>query len=237
MKPRRPAKVAAGQPWVCTPKRIVFEDAFLIALNKPAGYPCHATRDRARDHVTAGLQRFLAKRDGTPPRLSLQHRLDRDTSGVLLFAKDATVNEPLNRAFRERQVQKVYLAVTAPQADAPTASQWTVDNFLARDKDNPHRMTAVLSGGDAAQTQFTRLAGDGARVLVEARPKTGRTHQIRVHLAQSGLPIWGDVLYGGPAGERVLLHAWKLQLTHPISGETLVLVAPKPKPFRDSTIG
>ncbi len=234
MKPRRPTKAVTAQPWQCTSKRILFEDAFLIAINKPAGYPCHATRDRARDHVEAGLQRFLFERDGIAPDMTLQHRLDRDTSGVLLFAKNAAVNEPLNRAFRERQVQKVYLAVSAPQGKAKGATQWTVDNFLARDKHNPHRMTAVLSGGDAAQTDFTRLAGNGERVLVEARPKTGRTHQIRVHLAQSGLPIWGDVVYGGPAADRVLLHAWKLQLTHPISGEALVLAAPKPKPFRDS---
>lgn len=231
MKPRRSA---TDQLWQCTPKRILFEDDFLIAVNKPAGFPCHATRDRARDHIQAGLRRFLHDRDGNAPNLTLLHRLDRDTSGVLLFAKNTSVNETMNHAFRERQVHKVYLAVAAPQADTQVVAEWTVDNFLARDKNNAHRMTAVLSGGDAAQTQFTRLAGNNTRVLVAAQPKTGLTHQIRVHLAQSRLPIWGDVVYGGPVADRVLLHAWKLQLIHPVSGEPLLLVAPKPKPFRES---
>ncbi|CAM2011033.1 pseudouridine synthase [Acanthopleuribacter pedis] len=236
--PRSTKKTAPPPSLALTANRILYEDAVLIAVNKPPGFPCHQTHDPKRDHVTAALQRFLQARDGASPKIALQHRLDRDTSGVLLFSKDPSVNPSLNDAFRERRIGKVYLAVVVLRpGQAPPPQRWTIQNFLARDKKNKQRMTAVRGGGDTAITEFQRLSQQGNRLIIEARPKTGRTHQIRVHLAQTGHAILGDTLYGGPEHNRYLLHAWQLCFEHPVSGETITIRAPKPKPFRGGGTG
>ncbi|MBA2662868.1 MAG: RluA family pseudouridine synthase [Bradymonadaceae bacterium] len=223
---------------------ILYEDADIIAVNKPAGLPAQATRDPARDHLVAVVTRFLQARDGVKePYVGLQHRLDAETSGVMVFARSKRANAGLTEAFRERTTQKTYRALTSgdpkysPLADEPL-TQWMVENHLGRDRNSKvFRQAEVRSGGDWAQTEFRVLEATKTALYVEATPHTGRTHQIRVHLASSDIPILGDTVYGGPrhiggkAVERTMLHAWRLELPHPVTKEWLVIECPLPEDF------
>jgi 23S rRNA pseudouridine1911/1915/1917 synthase len=162
------------------------------------------------------------------------HRLDRDTSGVVVLAKDAKAAEELSAAFRERKVEKLYLAVTDG-----VPSEGVIDRPIGRDPKRPRART-VRSDGKEATTRIRVLAKSGDAALVTAEPHTGRTHQIRVHLRSAGTPIAGDLMYGGPAalriGEavvrpvRMLLHAYRLNL--PFGGDVLRFEAPLPEDFR-----
>ncbi|MEZ5261049.1 MAG: pseudouridine synthase [Acidimicrobiales bacterium] len=148
-------------------------------------------------------------------------------------APERDANAGLARSFAEREARKVYLAVAA-DAGRPSrriGERWTVRNHLGRTSDRRERARygPVRSGGDRAETTFTLLERrPGRRVLLQAEPHTGRSHQIRVHAAGAGLPLVGDVLYGGPPAARVLLHARALSLPHPVTGAELVLEAPVP---------
>ena len=215
-----------------SPPPVLFRDEHLLAIDKPAGLAPHRTPGggaNAHDLVTEQLGRHH-----NPP--ILLHRLDKDTSGVLLFALTPEANRELSRQFSAREVRKTYLALVAGEPPATFA----VRNHLKAK--NRGRTVAVSSGGQLAETDFRTLASGSAIALVEARPRTGRTHQIRVHLAGSGFPLLGDTLYGGPSfvspGEqtlavpRHLLHAVRLSFTHPDSEETIVIEAPIPEDFR-----
>jgi RluA family pseudouridine synthase len=215
---------------------VLYRDAYLLAIDKPAGLPSQATPDPGRDHAVAWVERLLqSENPGTKPYVALHHRLDRDTTGVLIFAIHRDANVGLSRAFSEHLAQKTYIAIAEmPGAATPISEEWTVDNFLAVKKiaRSGSRTDAVRSGGDRAITHF-RIQQRCARVLVvQALPRTGRTHQIRAHLSQSGLPVVGDKLYGagrGPWADRVLLHALRLELPHPVSGSPLAIEAPLPE--------
>jgi 23S rRNA pseudouridine1911/1915/1917 synthase len=163
--------------------------------------------------------------------VAIHHRLDRDTTGLVLFAKDRSVNRALADAFAGRRVLKQYLALCRGRPPAPA---WEVRNHLGR-MSPPGRAARYgprSSGGDPAHSEFRVVRrGPEETVLVEARPHTGRSHQLRVHLAGSGLPIVGDVLYGGEPAGRVLLHAWRLSLPHPVTGTELTLQCPPPADF------
>lgn len=234
----RPAPtVQDAQSW------ILYEDDCLLAVDKPAGLPTHATVDPARPHLFGALQALLAARGDREPYLGLHHRLDVDTTGVVLFATDRRANPGLAARFAERRVDKRYLALAEPPAagragggrtkSSVTGRSWTVRNHLGRvsRRGDRARYGPVRAGGEAAETTFTVRGVRGRRVLLEASPQTGRTHQIRVHAAGSGLPLVGDVLYGGVTGPRVLLHAASLSLDHPLTGRRLVLRAPVPPDF------
>lgn len=224
----------AGPP--LTEASIRYEDEWLIIVDKPAGMPTHATIDPARAHLHGELAALLARRnaavDGAePPYLAIHHRLDRDTTGLVLFAKDRAVNPALAAAFAEHRVLKQYLAVSRGAQRQPS---WTVRDHLGRisPRNRPAQYGAVQSGGEYAETAFRvhRDLADG-RLVIEARPLTGRTHQIRVHLAGVGLPIVGDRLYGGTPGPRVLLHAWRLIVPHPVRGGTFTVQCDPPADF------
>ncbi|BCR05357.1 hypothetical protein DESUT3_24260 [Desulfuromonas versatilis] len=212
--------------------QVVFADEHLLALCKPAGMESHPTgslRPNALDWVCGHLDQTGG---GRP---ILLHRLDVDTSGLLLFALDGGANLALARQFSGREVQKTYLALVTGH---PPVSFSVANHLRAAARG---RTLAVRSGGQPAQTDF-RLLGRGATFsLVEARPRTGRTHQIRAHLAGEGFPLLGDELYGGPmlveAGSRSLpvprhmLHAFRLSFRHPCSAEILTLTTPPPEDF------
>jgi len=158
------------------------------------------------------------------------HRLDRDTSGVTVFGKSPAATSALAASFRAGTVRKQYLAVTAP--GLPVSGTCTLR--LARDPSRPGRWVARARDGLEAESRFRRLGASDALALAAVWPRTGRTHQIRAHLAALGAPIAGDRLYGGaprlggePIG-RSLLHAHVLVLPHPRSGAALRLVAPVP---------
>lgn len=227
------------QPFVLEASRILFEDEWLIAVDKPPGLPTQPTLDEARDNLFAALKRFLANRDRTvDPYVGLHHRLDRDTSGVMLFTKSVKANAGVARLFSEHLARKTYHALTV-RGTAETRQQWTVRNFLGKAPGGGKRarFTAVRSGGDAAHTDFRLLERLDHGLWIEAQPLTGRTHQIRVHLAESGLPILGDPHYGGPtsvAGQaipRVMLHAAALTFPHPITSVECLIEARIPTDF------
>lgn len=223
---------------------VLLEDEWLLAVNKPAGVLSHPTDKIVANTVTSVLK---AMRPGMVPRLA--HRLDRETSGVLLLAKDAETSRLLADAFVERRIEKEYVAVVLGRVDWETK---TVDAPIGREDAEIKVRQTVGDDGSAAVTEFTRLAVRDDISLVAARPKTGRLHQIRVHLAHLGHPVAGDKLYIGQGeaylkavrgeltqadkdalgADRQLLHARRLSLVHPRTGAGLVLEAPAPADIR-----
>ena len=206
-----------------TELRVLHEDADVLAVDKPAGLPAQPT--------PGGLRSLLLLASGHLGReAGLVHRLDRDTSGVTVFGKTPAATSALARSFRTGAARKQYLAVTAP--GLPAEGACTLG--LARDRSRPGRWVARPRDGLEAETRFRRLAASSELALAALWPRTGRTHQIRAHLAALGAPIAGDRLYGGPQllGEepigRSLLHAHVLVVPHPRTGAPLRLVAPVP---------
>ena len=212
---------------------ILWHDESLLAINKPAELPAHSTvsgRPNALDLVSE----LIASSGGTS-RPILLHRLDADTTGLLLFALSRAANLSLSRQFSEHQIEKSYLALVS--GNPP--QHFAVSNHLKTGVRG--RTVAVASGGLAAQTDFSTLACRNGVALVVARPRTGRTHQIRVHLAGEGYPLLGDTLYGGISSvslasgsidlPRHLLHACSLVMIHPQSGQRQMLTAPLPEDF------
>ena len=209
----------------------MFEDEDLIVIDKPPGLPAQPTLDKARDNLFAAVNRFLSKRDGVvKPYVGVHHRLDRDTSGIVLFTKSQRVNAAAAEIFSNHQGLKIYQALTVPRPNSGSRSklekEWTIKNYLGKisSKSKRARYGAVDSDGDLAETSFRVIAEHPRGIRIEAIPRTGRTHQIRVHLSEYGLPILGDDLYGadnnpgrdGPA-PRLMLHAAQLIFPHPIT--------------------
>ena len=206
---------------------VVFEDAWLLVVNKPAGLATQGTQASDRHDLLALLAR---QRPGE--RLILCHRLDQGTSGVLVLAKEPKAD--LGAQFQERTLQKVYLARVSGPLEATVVAQPIGRLRLA--KPARYGCEGDLLEAKPSTTQLRSATPEEARELVPgywvvAEPKTGRTHQIRVHLAFLGLPVLGDGLYGGEASDRLWLHAWKLGFRHPVTGEALELVA-EPERFK-----
>jgi 23S rRNA pseudouridine1911/1915/1917 synthase len=222
---------------------ILFEDEFLIAVNKPPGLPTQPTLDEARDNLFAAVKKFLKVRDSQPdPYLGLHHRLDRDTSGVILFTKKTEANTGVAELFSARKAQKIYHALSSPSShrvSEPLDGEFEIKNYLGPNRTDSSskrgKFTAVTSGGDFAHTSFRVLEKMPAAVLVEASPHTGRTHQIRVHLAERGFPILGDATYGGnlKLAPRLMLHAVSLTFPHPIHQTQISIRSPLPKDFTE----
>lgn len=227
------------------PLQILYEDDHLLAVAKPAGLVAHPSYKNAAGTLLNGvLQHAQSWPAGSKP--SLVGRLDKHTSGVVLIAKSAAVHLAMQRAMDARQVDKDYLAVVWGKPSPPRGA---IDLALDRDPWDRRRVTVTDRGGQPSVTLYQRLAVSprrpetGARCsLVQCRLVTGRTHQIRVHLAAKGWPIVGDQVYGrrplrGAADadvevarriDRQALHAWRLRLPHPVTGRPLVIVAPLP---------
>jgi 23S rRNA pseudouridine1911/1915/1917 synthase len=209
-------------------ERLLYEDQHLVAIDKPSGVPAQATLTSDR----GTLPELAAALLGGP--VSLVHRLDRETSGVTVLARTPEATYALAEAFRAGIPDKTYLALCARP---PSPREGRLDVAIGRD---PRRkgLRLVSPGGDAAATRYRTLAV-GHAALVEARPETGRTHQVRVHLAHLGAPLLGDPKYGGPrmVGAipvlRVMLHAARLELPHPVTGAPLRLEAPVPEDFAE----
>lgn len=182
---------------------VLYEDAEVLAVDKPAGVTAQPTPGRAGDSLVCLATAYLRRQAG------LVHRLDRETSGVTIFGKTPRATSALAAAFREGRVKKEYFAVTA--SGVPSSGE--IDLPLSKDPSRPGRWRAsTAANGISAQTHFTRLFDDGAVAVVLLFPQTGRTHQLRAHLAGLGFPIVGDRLYGGAEGPRCLLHAHCLEI-------------------------
>ncbi|MCG8455608.1 MAG: RluA family pseudouridine synthase [Holophagales bacterium] len=254
--------------------RVLYEDAYLIAIDKPAGLPSQATPEDVSVNAVEGVRRLLGRRTGgrrtggrrtggrrtgagarseEEPYVALHHRLDRGTSGILLLAKHRRANPGLARAFAAASdapaakpaggmdpggLEKAYeVLVHVPGEHRLEAGESFVIE-LGLEPRGGRKVAVVADGGLRARTEVRVLVvGEGAARL-EARPATGRKHQIRAHLEARGLPVCGDRLYGGssrireaPRAPRPMLHASRLVLPHPVSGELLRLECPPPADF------
>lgn len=220
------------------PERILHEDEDLLVVDKPAGLPMHANLDPARPHLIGLLEAFLSARDGRVGYLGIHQRLDLETTGVVLLARSPQANPGLARQFEARQVHKSYLALVRSSGQIPP-TDWVEEGPLGEPLRKGGPVRRLEQGGSPARTAFRVLAASGRVFLLQASPQTGRKHQIRAHLAGCGLPILGDLLYGGArrmAGmpvSRPMLHAWRLELRHPLDDAPLCFEAPIPPDFRD----
>jgi 23S rRNA pseudouridine1911/1915/1917 synthase len=238
-----------------TPLTIVYEDEDLLVIDKPAGLTVHPAAGLPaclpdRRAGQAGMRRgtlaaaLLAYRPelasvGGPERPGIVHRLDRDTSGLLVVAKNEAARAALARQWKERQVEKGYLALVHGRLEP---SEAVVDAPIGRDPRHRQRM-AVVEGGRAARTAYrvrrylpAGQAGRDVYSLVEVTPSTGRTHQIRVHFAALGHPLVGDRVYGRPSSvlRRQFLHAHRLAFRHPVDGRPLEFESPLPEDLQQA---
>ena len=224
------------------PLVVRFEDDDVVVIDKPAGMVVHP----APGNWSGTLVNALKGRGGTlaagtdPTREGIVHRLDKETSGLLMVAKSDRAHRVLGAAMSQRRISRRYAAMCWGHLDD---DQVTVDKPMARDPRNRQRM-AVVSGGKPAKTAFVRLGRFDAGDLLRAHLFTGRTHQIRVHLAAVGHPVLGDDTYGGGGGRRLValppkrhfLHAAWLVFDHPVSGETIDIRSPLPDDLRTALI-
>ena len=219
------------RPFELTAERILFQDGYVLAVDKPPGLPTHATADPSRPSLVSHVERFLESR-GVRATLAVHQRLDRDTSGVVLFGVDPRANVGLARAFAEHVALKRYLALAVATREPPSAPFRVSARISPATAD---RRAVRIGGADAAPAETDVLIREtlAGALLVEARPRTGRRHQVRVHLAHAGFPILGDEVYGrsDAAVPRLMLHAWRLELPHPTTGEPLAIEAPIPADF------
>ena len=226
------------------PLSVLYEDAHLLAIDKPAGLAVHPGRgEHAGTLVNALLWHARTWEGDRTPRPI--HRLDRDTSGVVLVAKTAGAARALGGSIRAGRIEKTYLAVGYGRT--PVGREGTIRSSVEPDPVDRRRMVAVAGAARLAVTRYRSVAASrgpsAGLLLLCCRPITGRMHQIRVHLQSAGFPIVGDPLYGGSGWQRIkdpataerarsfarqALHAWRLRFSHPVTGDALDVSAPVP---------
>ena len=212
------------------PLQIVYEDEYLLAVDKPAGMVVHPAAGHSSGTLVNALLAYCPQVAdvGGVDRAGIVHRLDKDTSGVLLVAKDPETHAALQRQFKHRQVRKTYLALVEGRI---YPKEGIVEAPVGRDQRARKRM-AVTRTGRPAVTQYRAVEYFRDHTLLQVRPHTGRTHQVRVHLAWLGYPIVGDRVYGRRRqpllSHRHFLHAQELVFTHPVTKEKVTLTAPLP---------
>lgn len=189
---------------VLPPEALLYEDRALIAVNKPAGVNTQRTPYQLKGTLEYWVAEYFRQQGSAEPARVI-HRLDRGTSGVMLFPKHKQAAAWLSKRFHDGTVDKRYLALVSR---VPAQEAWTADGPIGKLGTSRY---GVMAGGRSAMTEFRVLSTSGGYSLVEARPQTGRTHQIRVHLEASGLPIVGDATYGGAPAERMMLHCASLE--------------------------
>ena len=194
---------------------IIYEDENVIVVNKPAGLLSEAKGEYCPERTLADFGLIC-------------HRLDRDTSGVMILAKTPEVQKFLKKQFQDRKVHKTYVAVVKGR---PKLDEARIDLPMMRDKKRPTTFR-VDAGGKEAETFYKVLQSNGEYSLVELKPTTGRTHQLRVHMKYLGHPIVGDLVYGDGKGKRLYLHAKELEITLP-GGDRRVFEVKLPRGFKD----
>lgn len=216
--------------------KVVYEDDEIIVIDKPPGMVVHP----APGHFSGTLVNALLYHCptlsgiGGVARPGIVHRLDQDTSGIIAVAKTQRAMDSLARAFStHRGVRKTYIAVSHGR---PSLDSGRIENMMGRHPVDRKRMAIVTKGGKSAITSWRVVLSEKAYSVIECDIETGRTHQIRVHMASLGCPVIGDKTYGksaldkklSPVPMRQMLHAWKLEIRHPVTGEMMTFVAPPP---------
>lgn len=220
--------------------QIIFEDYYLLAINKPGGLSSESGKERhpsaeheALMYFTQQLQKnSSSKRLKETPYLRAVHRLDRVSSGVLVFAKTKQALSAMMLQFEQRSIEKIYRAVVEKQPPSPSGH---LVNWILKDESGRKALISEKQVRDSQHCilDYITLPAEGGSTLLELHPKTGRFHQIRAQLAYLGCPIAGDVLYGGKPWKdhQVKLHAQALRFTHPKTGEAMTLEADAPEGF------
>jgi len=206
--------------------RIVHLDQWLAVVDKPAGLVVHPAPSHRGPTLVDELAEILG--GGDPERPGIVHRLDKGTSGLLVVARDDETHAALQEMVREREVERVYLALAGGRLASRTG---TIDAPIGRAARQRHRMAVSGAASRQARTHFTVLELLPRETYLEARLETGRTHQIRAHFAAIGHPLTGDTTYGGAERyslQRQFLHAHRLAFRHPQSGEQLSFTSPLP---------
>lgn len=261
-------KPAGDIDFTLTENDVLYEDDSLIIVSKPAFIPTEQTVAGGRANMHDCVVDFLWRRNPAlrnPPYAGIMHRLDRETSGALLFTKTRSVNAFVHAMFETRSVKKTYRAVCslqgAREADFSQGKEFSVHGYMSRVSPKSSACMMGLFGGEFicggktraagepsgrnegqySETDFRIFSAERGLLYVDCFPKTGRTHQIRVHLKSAGLPILGDELYGGKSGfedlgGRVMLHALGMEFRHPVTNEPVRVIAPPPdRRFGDFT--
>lgn len=206
---------------------ILYEDENIIVLDKPSGMLTHSKGDTNNEKTVATvIQDKISGISGN--RAGIVHRLDRATSGVIVTAKNESTLKMLQKQFANRKVIKKYIAIVSGQLNEPAA---VIDMPIQRDPSNP-KTFRVDSYGKSSQTEYKTVRTTINTSMLEITPKTGRTHQIRVHLAHLGHPIVGDIFYNGRPYKRLLLHAKSIEITIPNEGRK-IFVSKTPSEFND----
>jgi 23S rRNA pseudouridine1911/1915/1917 synthase len=212
------------------PIAILYEDPYLLVIDKPDNMVVHPSLGhRAGTLVNAILSYIVDADQSGDERPGIVHRLDKGTTGVIIVAKDRSTQETLSRQFHDRAVEKVYRAIVEGVIKADTG---VVEGAIGRHPKERQKMALVTRNGRYSLSNFKVIERLDGFTYVEVYPKTGRTHQIRVHLAHIGHPIVGDDLYGKRARKlsgRPLLHAHRISFTHPVLGGKVVVEAPVPE--------
>ena len=245
------------------PLNILYEDEYILAIDKPVGMVVHPSFGHKEGTLVNAILAYLinqhsafsiqhsasipqsaipghalrGSRAGRNPQLNMRpfivHRLDKGTTGVILVAKDTKTQEMLSALFKERGVYKTYRAIVE---GIVKKEEGRIEGNIGRHPTDRKRMAVLKQGGRDALTFFKVVARLNGFTYIEAYPKTGRTHQIRVHLAHTGHPIVGDDLYGKKArnmAERPLLHAYKIEFKHPVKGTPILIEAPLPEDIKE----
>jgi 23S rRNA pseudouridine1911/1915/1917 synthase len=200
----------------------VYEDAAMVVVDKPAGMVVHPAPGHERGTLVNALLGRYAHMEGDPARPGIVHRLDKDTSGLIVVGRTQPAITVLARAFKQREVRKEYLALVV---GSPKPASGSISADIGRDPRHRQRMAVVAYGGRDARTTYQTMASFRHFSLLRVSIETGRMHQIRVHFGAMGYPIVGDPVYGrqlrGLKLDRQFLHAALLRLPHPVTGEQL----------------
>jgi 23S rRNA pseudouridine1911/1915/1917 synthase len=219
------------------PLEVLYEDEYFLAINKPADMVVHPSFGHSSGTLVNAVLSYLENKSqisnlksqiegGVRP--GIVHRLDKGTTGVILVAKDSKTQEMLSHLFKERNVKKTYRAIVE---GSTKKEQWTMEGNIGRHPVERKKMAVLKTGGRTAETSFKVLTVLREFTYLEAYPKTGRTHQIRVHVAYAGYPIAGDEAYGKKAKTlvpRPLLHAYRIEFIHPVKDIPVKIEAPVP---------